>query len=144
MTEEEEAYILGEKYRERVNMTQVRRTLQRRAIQRVFRESVRPLSVQEILELAKDYVPTIGIATVYRDVKRLTEEDWLHVVELPGEVTRYERSNLDHHHHFSCQKCKRVFDIHDCPENFESLLPKGFVLDSHEIILYGTCANCTN
>lgn len=120
-----------------------RQTAQRKAIRRVFEESQHPLSVQDVLRLAQEYVPRLGIATVYRNLKALVEEEWLQLVELPGEASRYERFGLSHHHHFSCQKCQRVFDIHECFGDIERLLPEGFVLEEHEIILYGKCSQCT-
>ena len=123
--------------------TKGRQTPQRKAIQRVFFEASRPLTIQEVLDSARGYAPNIGIATIYRSVKRLTEDDWLRSVEMPGEGVRYERSELTHHHHFSCKECKLVFDIHSTLENFSISLPKGFTLETHEIFLYGICARCT-
>lgn len=119
-----------------------RKTEQREAIRQVFRESDHPLSVQEILDRAQAYVPRLGIATVYRNLKALVESKWIHVVDLPGESSRYELANKTHHHHFSCTKCHRVFDIHACPTGIEMILPVGFTMHRHEIIFYGRCAHC--
>lgn len=121
-----------------------RKTVQRTAIQRVFEENEHPLGVQDVLQQAQAYVPRLGIATVYRNLKMLVEENWLQIVELPGESNRYERFGLEHHHHFSCQGCQRVFDLHSCPKNLSSLLPEGFVLSRHEITLYGQCSSCSS
>ncbi len=88
-------------------------------------------------------VPGIGIATVYRNVKALLEEGWLHEVELPGEPSRYEVAGKDHHHHFRCRRCDRVFDIHGCPGNLAAMTPQGFEVEAHEIVLYGRCDDCT-
>lgn len=119
-----------------------RNTRQRSAIREVIAEVDRPVGPGEILAAAKDRVPGIGIATVYRNVKALLEEGWLREVELPGEPSRYELAGKAHHHHFRCRACDRVFDIHACPRDLSALTPKGFELDGHEIVLYGRCDTC--
>ena len=53
-------------------MTVVRRnTAQRSAVLQVLTEAGRPLSPLEILEAAKLYLPSLGIATVYRNIKAM-------------------------------------------------------------------------
>lgn len=120
-----------------------RKTRQRAAIREVIAEVDRPVGPGEILAAAKDRVPGIGIATVYRNVKALLEEGWLREVELPGEPSRYELAGKAHHHHFRCRACDRVFDIHACPRDLSTLTPKGFELEGHEIVLYGRCDSCS-
>ena len=119
-----------------------RNTRQREAIRQVFAEKDRPLGPQEVLEAAQAYIPGLGIATVYRTLKALTEEDWLTPVELPGEPQRYEISGKGHHHHFRCSACDCVFEIDGCLTNFKKLVPRGFHIDRHEVVLYGTCKTC--
>lgn len=120
-----------------------RDTVQRRAIRDVLLEANRPMSPQEVLKDARARVPKMGIATVYRTVKGLTEQGWLVTVELPGEPQRYEVSGKAHHHHFSCRECGRVYEIQGCPKELEKLVPRGFTMESHEVILYGCCDKCT-
>ncbi|TNE52317.1 MAG: transcriptional repressor [Deltaproteobacteria bacterium] len=120
----------------------LRKTEQREAIRRVFQENHDPLSVQDVLDKAQQDVPRLGIATVYRTLKALVDEGWLKVVELPGDTSRYERTGKGHHHHFSCNKCERVFDLEGCLPGIDTLLPPGFLLQSHEFFLYGVCADC--
>jgi Fur family ferric uptake transcriptional regulator len=119
-----------------------RNTAQRQAIQRVMQEVNRPLGPDEIYESAKAYCPGLGIATVYRAVKELVEERQLSIVNLPGESARYEPAGKGHHHFFFCRGCKRTFDIKGCPGNLRGLIPSGFKLEEHEIVLYGLCADC--
>ena len=119
-----------------------RKTQQRDAIRQALEAAGRPLSPQAILEAARDEVPGLGVATVYRNIKSLLEEGWLQTVDLPGAPSGYELANKDHHHHFHCQACDRVFEIEDCPGDIRGLTPDGFRLEAHEIILYGTCDTC--
>lgn len=120
-----------------------RRTDQKAAIGAVIEAAERPLTAQEICELAQEAVPGLGIATVYRNVKSLVESDGLCAVDLPGEPTRYERADLGHHHHFQCDECGRVFDVHGCPGGVKAIVPDGFQLRHHEILMYGRCDACS-
>lgn len=119
-----------------------RSTRQREAIRQAFAAAARPLSPQEAHELAQADVPRLGIATVYRAITRMIEEGELAVVELPGVPSRYELAGLAHHHHFHCEACGRVYDLSGCPGNIEQLIPSGFSLERHELVLYGNCADC--
>ena len=120
-----------------------RRTRQRAAVKEAIEGAARPLTPQEILEAGQELVPGLGIATVYRNIKALLSEGWLQKVEMPGSSDRYERAGLRHHHHFHCQECDRVYDVDGCPGDLESLAPAGFVVESHEIVLYGRCPACS-
>lgn len=119
-----------------------RNTRQRDAIRQVFEEQPRPLGPIEVLEYGRDHVSKLGIATVYRTINSLVDSGWLVPVELPGEPPRYEKSGAAHHHHFRCRQCSRVFEIHGCPGDLRELTPKGFTLESHEVVLYGLCNTC--
>lgn len=117
-------------------------TRQRQAIREVLDEQNRPLSPFEVLQAAQARVPRLGIATVYRTLKGLVEEGEAVAVELPGEPPRYEPAGKRHHHHFRCTACGKVFELEGCPGDMSYLAPKGFRTFSHEIVLYGRCADC--
>lgn len=120
-----------------------KRTEQRQAIAAVLDQAGRPLRPDEVLAAAVSEVPGLGIATVYRNLKRMHQEGVLRSVELPGEgTTRYEPAELHHHHHFHCEGCDRVFDVNICPGDFAGLAPAGFQIERHELVLYGSCADC--
>lgn len=119
-----------------------RNTTQRRAIHRALEDAGRPLGPGEIFEAARSLVPGLGIATVYRAIKRLLADGFLAEVELPGEPPRYELAGKAHHHHFRCTSCRKVYDLDRCTDSFLELLPRGFRLDGHELYLFGRCAEC--
>lgn len=120
----------------------MRNTRQREAIRFAFERADRPLSPSECRALAARRISNLGIATVYRNIKRLAAEGWLRVVELPGAPNRYEISGKRHHHHFHCSSCDAVFDVEECPGNLAAMTPSGFQLEDHQIILYGRCCDC--
>ena len=119
-----------------------RNTRQREAIRGVFDRSDRPLSPQEVHERAGRAAAGVSMATVYRTLKALVAEGALVAVELPGQAPRYEPAGLQHHHHFQCRVCGRVYDIHGCPGRLDRLAPAGFVVEGHEITLRGVCERC--
>ncbi|WP_291422976.1 Fur family transcriptional regulator [Deinococcus sp.] len=124
-------------------MTTTRSTRQRDVISRVLSAAEGPLAVAEVLERSKSDLPGLGIATVYRTLKLLTEQGQIHPVLLEGE-TLYEASGRGHHHHFSCRACGRVFTLHTCPVALPSgtVYPGGYVVEAHEVTLYGLCPDC--
>ena len=119
-----------------------RSTRQRAAMREVIGLAGRPLLANEVLALAQNQVPALGIATVYRNLKLMVEEGELRAVFLPGENPRYEPRDQPHHHHFQCNQCRRVFDVHACPGNLGQLAPGGFTVEGHDLILYGRCKDC--
>ncbi len=122
----------------------IRTTNQREGVVQVLKESKGPLTPQEILERTQKITSNVGIATIYRTIKLLSETNKIVMVTLPDGQTRYEMAHLDHHHHFKCLKCSKIFDLEHCPiEVGKSLsLPNGFTLEGHEITLFGICSQC--
>ena len=119
-----------------------RSTRQRTAIRTVIDTARRPLSPPEVLLGAQELVAAMGMATVYRNLKLLVAEGTVQMVSLPGASPRYESSGHAHHHHFQCETCGRVFDVHQCPGDLKNLAPVGFLVRHHELTLYGQCADC--
>ena len=120
-----------------------RSTRRRGAIVAAIAAAGRPLAPAEILNAARGRIPGIGIATVYRNVKSLAASGAVRTVALPGEPTRYETSGAEHHHHFQCTDCRRVYDIAGCPRAVDRLAPPGFVVHDHSLTLYGRCPECS-
>ncbi|TFE69777.1 transcriptional repressor [Methylacidiphilum sp. Yel] len=119
-----------------------RKTKQKEAIVSVLSSAESPLSPAEIQTRASLLVPSVGIATVYRLLRILKENKKVVTVEIPGESPRYEISGRAHHHHFYCRDCHQIFEFGKCTDKIEELVPKGFLVQEHEIILYGRCPSC--
>ncbi|MBX9716273.1 MAG: transcriptional repressor [Burkholderiaceae bacterium] len=150
-----------------------RLTRQRQAVVDALARSGQALSPQELLERAKTAVPSLNLSTVYRQIKGLQDAGDIVRVELPGQPPRFEvaasanvradavhhddshaaRHHLhaspadaipEHHHHFHCTACDRVFPIHACPGPMNDLAPPGFEVQRHDLTLRGRCASCVN
>ena len=121
-----------------------RNTRQRDVIERALAAAPGPLSVAELHAGARAALPDLGVATVYRALRRLQDEGKVRALTLDGE-SRFERADLGHHHHFACRVCGGVFDLPVCPVELPrgTLYPGGYLVEAHEITLYGVCPACT-
>ncbi|NBQ79686.1 MAG: transcriptional repressor [Betaproteobacteria bacterium] len=100
-------------------------------------------SALQSLTEAQKTVPNLSLATIYRNIKGLISDGVVDVVSLPGETDRYEM-HKHHHHHFHCNSCHQVTDIDACPGDLASLMPSGYLLEAHELTLYGRCPDCAS
>jgi Fur family ferric uptake transcriptional regulator len=121
-----------------------RKTAQMKAIEQVFRQTNRPLGIDEILERGQRIVTSLNQATVYRNVKRLTEDGLIKKINHPSRGALYERRGKDHHHHFHCRKCNCVYELPGCALKEKGVAPEGFLTEAHEIFLFGVCPSCVN
>ena len=120
-----------------------RQTRQRETILKVLHAAAGPLSVPEIHARALKQ-GKIGIATVYRALKLLQQKDQAQAVRLPSGETCYQCEPHAHHDHFQCRKCNLVFDLDACPLHIKTgtRLKGGFIVDDHQMLLYGLCPTC--
>lgn len=107
-----------------------------------LREESGPRSADEVRAGLGRAGVRIGLATVYRLLKRGVESGAYTSVALPDGGLRYEPADRGHHHHFHCAACDRVFDVEGCPGRFAALVPEGFALDDHDVLLHGRCRDC--
>jgi Fur family ferric uptake transcriptional regulator len=120
-----------------------RQTQQRAALRQVFEDVERPLAANDVLALARDTVPSLNLATVYRNLNRLVEEGWLRQIYFQPLGTLYERTGKPHHHHFYCLDCKKLLELDGCAVDVRRAVPPGFVIHSHELFFEGLCDACS-
>jgi Fur family ferric uptake transcriptional regulator len=122
-----------------------RQTRQRQALRRVIGQSEHPLTAGEIQKLAGRSVRGLGLATVYRTIRAMVDAGEVRVVDVPGETPRYESAHKEHHHHFLCRTCERVYEALGCEDGRATLAaPPGFRVEGHEIVLRGVCGTCVD
>src|SRR5215207_7607629 len=125
---------------ERLRMAALRVTPQRRAVWAAFRGGERGhLTADEVYELAE-----LSRATVYNSLAELVRAKLLSTVKGFGAV-RYD-PNLDpDHHHFHCQGCDRLYDVHlQGIEHLQLLGEEGFVVDRKTFLFEGYCSLCSS
>lgn len=95
----------------------------------------------EIWQVARTLSPGLGIATVYRALRILMDMGVVEIVEIPGAAPHYERKHPQHHHHFFCENCQKVYEVEACTSGIDELAPSGFKVRRHSLTLYGTCSD---
>ncbi len=122
-----------------------RSTRQKRLIWSIVEHAGRPLSPSEVHGAALEALPRVSLATIYRILKSLQDEQQIVSVSLPGAPDRYEtKARADHHHHhFHCDGCGKVFDVPGCGLRVDAHVPAGFSIQRHEVVLYGQCNSCS-
>ena len=93
--------------------------------------------------LRQEY-PDISLATVYRNLKQLSEGGEIRKLEVPGGADRYDHRTISHYH-ARCLRCGRLFDVEmDYIEHLERSIKDthGFVISGHDIMFKGVCPKC--
>ena len=102
-------------------------------------------SAETIHRRVSKRMPTITLDTVYRTLATLENAGLVLRASVVGGCQRFE-ANTDRHQHFVCRECGVVTDVYSGRLNRPTLdrdLPQGFVVDSIQIEIRGTCPRCT-
>jgi len=100
-------------------------------------------NAETIFNAVKNDIPSITLATVYRNLNKLTENKKILKLEIKGEF-RFDADTC-FHQHVLCRKCGVVKDFFneklskDALKNFNLA---GFDADSVSIKFYGSCKKC--
>jgi Fur family transcriptional regulator, ferric uptake regulator len=107
---------------------------------------VRHHTAEDIYKALLELGEEVGLATVYRVLTQF---------ESAGLVTRhhfetgqavFELNQGSHHDHLVCVKCGCVDEFYDETierQQMKIAKEKGYVITDHNLIIYGTCANCS-
>ena len=107
------------------------------------------LTAEEIYEIVCKKQPEIGIATVYRTLKLLTELGLIDTLDMDDGFVHYELAENDtdehHHHHLICMSCGKILEFkEDLMEALEDKIEMttGFKIYDHKVKMYGYCKEC--
>ncbi|MBQ7335457.1 MAG: transcriptional repressor [Clostridia bacterium] len=116
-----------------------RSTKQRDIVYSALLELYHP-TADEVFESLQHTHPTIGRATVFRNLTVLVEEGRVYRLNFPGDGARYDPF-VDGHTHFSCRSCKKIIDL---PPVDNLPYPKSdeYVIETHTVKYYGLCRDC--
>ena len=121
----------------------------RRGLVAALARAERPLSVPEILEVARE----LPQSSAYRHLTVLIEAGVVTRVATGSDQARFELSERlsgDHHHHLVCGSCGTVIDVDAFPRLERALDAAArlaeeesrFEVTGHKIDLVGRCAGC--
>jgi Fur family ferric uptake transcriptional regulator len=88
---------------------------------------------------------SIGIATVYRTLTLLEDNELVSSISLGVQGKKYEIANKPHHDHIICDKCSKIVEFeNEKIEELQHTIAKesGFKLTNHIMQLYGICKEC--
>ena len=102
-------------------------------------------TAQQIHALLADDGVRVGLATVYRTLKSLSESGVVDTLSHHRGETCYRLCGEGHHHHLVCSGCHRVVELGDCeldPWLADLATQHGFALEAHTVEVTGRCPSC--
>lgn len=121
----------------------LKQTKTRQKLLEIMKKLQDPITAEEAYKLLLD--DEINLSTVYRTLTTFCERGLIKKeIRKDGKAT-YLYIREKHHHVLICIKCNSKIYLDDCPflqMNKEIYNKTGFVLDNHNIELYGTCKSC--
>ncbi len=133
--------------REKLEEANYRLTGQRKAVLDVMKENQGlHLTAEEVLMAARQKVPNIGIATVYRTLEKLSSLEILYKTTFDEGKYRYELSDqqVHQHHHVICPTCGSISEVgEDLLSSLEEHLEEqGYEVIDHQLKIYAYCPRC--
>lgn len=133
---------------EHIQSKGLRRTNQRDLILEIFLSNEAHLTSEDLHTLVHKTDPTVGLTTVYRTLKLLTEAGLAREVGFGDGKTYYEHHfNHEHHDHMICTQCGTVIEF--MSPDIEKLQDQmavnfGFKPTHHSLRMWGVCSACQN
>lgn len=118
---------------------QRRSTKQRDIVYEALCSLYHPTAIEVYEALSKTH-PSVGRATVFRNLTVLEEEGKIIRLIFPGEGARYDPV-IDGHAHFSCKTCGKIIDLPP-PTNVFPPASEEYVVESCSVKYYGVCKEC--
>ncbi len=116
-------------------------TKQKQLILRLVQTSCAHCSADEIFQEAKKEIPSIGLATVYRNLNQLSQEGIIRRVVTVGETDRFDKT-LQQHEHAVCKRCGMMRDV--SVTNIASQIRLGLDNEdfTYELSIHDLCLAC--
>ncbi len=123
-----------------------RSTKQREALVSVLDEVDGFRTAQQLHAMLVERGDKVGIATVYRSLQLLADAGLVDVIHSDEGEASYRRCSTRHHHHLVCRVCGRAVEAQaPAVETWVDAIAAehGFSEVSHDLEIFGTCADCT-
>jgi len=122
-------------------------TFQREALLRTLYNSDEHFTPEMLYNETKRRYPdlNIGIATVYRTLNLLEQEEIASSLSFGIHGKKYELAVKPHHDHLICKKCGKIVEFQDPTVEKKQVSiarENGFMLTGHLMQLYGICKEC--
>lgn len=122
-------------------MSGTRHSPQREAIMEVLKSTKTHPTAEWVYFALKDDYPSLGIATVYRNLKLFEKQGLVQRIDVGDGYDHYD-ADTSQHYHFRCTSCRQVIDL-DMPKlEIDSNLPEGHMAERHNLVFFGKCSKC--
>lgn len=101
-------------------------------------------SPEAVYALVRERIPSISLATVYKNLKTFEEHGLIRGVSPHHGSARFE-TNSAPHHHLVCLRCKAIMDVpaDDIgPIQLKRRAPAGFRIERYNVEMLGICGSC--
>ena len=96
-------------------------------------------SIEEIYEDIRDFFPSISLATIYKNITALKDENIISEICLHHKP-KFEITK-EPHAHFICKKCAKVVDV-PFSKIVKEEIDKNYPDSQKELYIYGICEEC--
>lgn len=90
---------------------------------------------------AREVQPNISLATVYRNLKSLTDLQEVVTLETQDKRLHYD-GDLSNHSHFICSKCGKIIDIFEPVAKPKAIEQLNLEVTEEKCFYYGLCCDC--
>lgn len=101
------------------------------------------ISIEDLYVQIKLVFKSISLATLYKNVHAMMQNDLITEVKIPGVKSRYEIAK-ESHGHFLCQECGEFIDLQMNLDNAITSLqtPPDYLIEESHVVLTGLCPSC--
>ncbi|WP_345969078.1 MULTISPECIES: Fur family transcriptional regulator [Sulfurimonas] len=122
-------------------------TIQREVILETLYNSDEHLTPEALHKKIQENYPDLktGIATIYRTLGLLENEDIVTSLSFGAQGKKYELGAKEHHDHMICTECGSITEFVDAEiEKRQHAIADalGFLMKDHSMQIYGVCAEC--
>ena len=124
---------------------------QRNLIFDIVRDTDVHPTAEWVYEQARLVMPSIGVATVYRNLNALAQNGQLRRIVSPDGTVRFD-AITEEHYHMQCRQCGQLFDLRitdqDAFDGLKQAAASAFGMETGDVVLaatlfYGQCPYCT-
>lgn len=101
-------------------------------------------TAEEVYEEVSKEHPSVSRATVYRNLKDLSDSGEIRKINNAGGADRFDHI-VEKHYHVRCEECGKLFDV-DMPymSNLQESVrdTHGFIFNGYDLMFRGVCPDC--
>ena len=121
----------------------LKKTKTREKIKNLLSQTSTPMSAYNIFDQLKD--DDITLSSIYRTLDTFYKNNLISKEISHDGVNVYSIIKENHKHYLECKHCHKITPLEYCPYhkiNTQIHSKTGFLVDEHNVVIYGTCKDC--